>query len=41
MKKNFIMDNYFHNKNYKKITKYLNKLVIIDDNLKKNFATFI
>ena len=34
-----IMDNYFHNKNYqKKITKYLNKLVIINDNLKKNFC---
>ena len=38
-KKIFILDNYFHNLNYqKKISKYVNKLIIIDDYLKKNFC---
>ena len=33
------MDNYFHNLNYqKKISKYVDKLIIIDDYLKKNFC---
>jgi UDP-2,4-diacetamido-2,4,6-trideoxy-beta-L-altropyranose hydrolase len=35
----FILDNYFHNINYqKKISKYVDKLIIIDDYLKKNFC---
>lgn len=35
----FIVDNYFHNLNYqKKISKYVDKLIIIDDYLKKNFC---
>ena len=38
-KKIFILDNYFHNLNYqKKISKYVDKLIIIDDYLKKNFC---
>ena len=35
----FIVDNYFHNLNYqKKISKYVDKFIIIDDYLKKNFC---
>ena len=35
----FVLDNYFHNLNFqKKISKYVDKLIIIDDYLKKNFC---